>query len=680
MRGYTPADDERARAAANRRDRPGRRITATPRDSRPTPTPPTVAAIVADAADLARRRGRDDLARRLDQVAERVARTDTVVCVVGEFKKGKSALINALIGARRLPGRRRPRDDGRHGRPLRDRAGRHRPAARGRGAAHRGDPGRRGRPLGRRDATATTAATGVEVVEVGLPNPFLERGIALVDTPGVGGLNAAHAAATLAFLPSADALVFVTDASTELSRPGARLPVSRHGRPDRRSSSRSPRSTSTRSGAGSSPSTRAISTALGLAEHAVRAELRAARPRVSPRTTRRSRPRAATRPSPRRSSRTRSVGRGRPSLSTAIAQVLPALDQLREPLAAEVTASRASRKPPRPWPPTCATSAPGSPPWPTPMHPGRSASRTSSPRSGPGPRSRSRRGCASFVREPRTRSSGSIRPAPGRRSASASRPRPRPPSGPRSSRRPTAPPRSRPLIAGLLADEALGARRRRHPGLVRRLDAVAGRPDVRGPRQVGPDGEPRDGRRRDGRRRDARDARARCSAPRSSGRRRSASRRCSVASRSSTSAGGSWPTGGSRRARSSATFLEEVRFEADGRLASLLDDVQRQMRARFADRIARAAPDLRRDRGGARKRDGRRPNRRDAPGSPSWPRDLAEIDDLRDARSRRLDARLTRSPNRTIVDTFGVESATHRLLQSAPSIVLWGGSQGTVTG
>ena len=37
------------------------------------------------------------------------------------------------------------------------------------------------------------------------------------DTPGVGGLNAGHAAATLAFLPSADALVFVTDASAELS-------------------------------------------------------------------------------------------------------------------------------------------------------------------------------------------------------------------------------------------------------------------------------------------------------------------------------------------------------------------------------------------------------------------------------------------------------------------------------
>ncbi len=34
-----------------------------------------------------------------------------------------------------------------------------------------------------------------------------------------------------------------------------------------------------------------------------------------------------------------------------------------------------------------------------------------------------------------------------------------------------------------------------------------------------------------------------------------------------------------------ASFVEEVRFEADGRLASLLDEVQRQMRARFAERI-----------------------------------------------------------------------------------------------
>jgi hypothetical protein len=41
----------------------------------------------------------------------------------------------------------------------------------------------------------------------------------LVDTPGMGGLGAGHAAATLAFLPYADALFFVSDASCELSAP-----------------------------------------------------------------------------------------------------------------------------------------------------------------------------------------------------------------------------------------------------------------------------------------------------------------------------------------------------------------------------------------------------------------------------------------------------------------------------
>ena len=62
-----------------------------------------------------------------------------------------------------------------------------------------------------------------------IPNPLLEGGLTLVDTPGVGGLNAGHAAATLAFLPSADALVFVTDASAELSGPELEFLASARG-------------------------------------------------------------------------------------------------------------------------------------------------------------------------------------------------------------------------------------------------------------------------------------------------------------------------------------------------------------------------------------------------------------------------------------------------------------------
>src|SRR5205807_8921351 len=45
------------------------------------------------------------------------------------------------------------------------------------------------------------------------------QGLVLVDTPGMGGLGAGHAAATLAFLPFADGLILVSDASAELSAP-----------------------------------------------------------------------------------------------------------------------------------------------------------------------------------------------------------------------------------------------------------------------------------------------------------------------------------------------------------------------------------------------------------------------------------------------------------------------------
>ena len=59
----------------------------------------------------------------------------------------------------------------------------------------------------------------VYAVEVGVASPLLETGLALVDTPGVSGLESGHADITLAALGFADALIFVTDASAPLSRP-----------------------------------------------------------------------------------------------------------------------------------------------------------------------------------------------------------------------------------------------------------------------------------------------------------------------------------------------------------------------------------------------------------------------------------------------------------------------------
>ena len=184
--------------------------------------------LVGDARELARRLDRDDLAARLDEVRRRASRTDTVVCVVGEFKKGKSALINALLGTTACPV-----DDDlatsavtvvRHGDT---------PAA----TVHRREGGEalleEIEPAAVPDWTLEGAGRDgrrdVDLVEVRLPNPLLEGGLTLVDTPGVGGLNAGHAAATLAFLPSADALVFVTDASAELSGPELEFLASARG-------------------------------------------------------------------------------------------------------------------------------------------------------------------------------------------------------------------------------------------------------------------------------------------------------------------------------------------------------------------------------------------------------------------------------------------------------------------
>ena len=165
---------------------------------------------------LARDADRADLAERVQDAGRRAARTETIVCVVGEFKNGKSALINALIGTPVCPV-----DDDlattavtvvRYGDPARAEVHR-------RDGEDRTVEGIDLRALVDwvQESPGRVRRHDVELVEVRVPSPLLAAGLTLVDTPGVGGLNAGHAAATLAFLPSADALIFVTDASAELS-------------------------------------------------------------------------------------------------------------------------------------------------------------------------------------------------------------------------------------------------------------------------------------------------------------------------------------------------------------------------------------------------------------------------------------------------------------------------------
>jgi GTPase SAR1 family protein len=168
---------------------------------------------------------RPDLDERLALTRRRLSDPAFHVFVVGEFKQGKSSLVNALLNAPVCP----VDDDIATAVPTAIRFGD--PPT----AAVLFDPGGDGpdptrEPVRREIAVEQVAAHVTEAarpddegrissVEVSLPRKLLSDGLVIVDTPGVGGLGSAHSAATIGALPMADAVVFVSDASQEFTGP-----------------------------------------------------------------------------------------------------------------------------------------------------------------------------------------------------------------------------------------------------------------------------------------------------------------------------------------------------------------------------------------------------------------------------------------------------------------------------
>src|SRR3954468_22001682 len=131
--------------------------------------------------------GRNDLVERVTAAGARLKRPSTIVCVVGEFKQGKSSLVNALLGADVCPVdddlatsaitlvryadqpsavvRRKENDEHVAQQvPVNELS---------QWCSERGNPGN---------------AKGVERVELALPSAMLKQGLMIVDTPGMGGL------------------------------------------------------------------------------------------------------------------------------------------------------------------------------------------------------------------------------------------------------------------------------------------------------------------------------------------------------------------------------------------------------------------------------------------------------------------------------------------------------------
>jgi hypothetical protein len=186
---------------------------------------PLTAQIIAacgDAAAAITRLGdeatRENTAGLIRAEAERIRAGAATLVVVGEKKRGKTSLINALVGHAGLL----PVD-------IDVATSVHvevRYAAEPYALAFiEGVPEPRSIDLAEiaeyaamDPQTQLPRREDVSYLRVGVPSPLLAQGLALVDTPGVGGLVSGHARLTLAALDLADALVFVVNGSSELTK------------------------------------------------------------------------------------------------------------------------------------------------------------------------------------------------------------------------------------------------------------------------------------------------------------------------------------------------------------------------------------------------------------------------------------------------------------------------------
>jgi len=164
-------------------------------------------------AELAAEFGAEHISSTARSIAERISEGRFYVACIGQFKRGKSTLLNALIGHSVLPTAVVPVTAVptilRHGDHLSARI-------RLQNAAWADVP------LSNVEDYVSEAknpenAKGVAGVEVFVPSPLLETGMCLVDTPGLGSVFAGNTAATQSFIPHIDAAIVVIGTDPPLS-------------------------------------------------------------------------------------------------------------------------------------------------------------------------------------------------------------------------------------------------------------------------------------------------------------------------------------------------------------------------------------------------------------------------------------------------------------------------------
>ncbi len=177
-------------------------------------------ALAAKVGGIAAARGRTDLQVRMAERQARLQQHTVRVVVAGDFKQGKSTLVNALVDHEVCPAH----PDFATAVPTTISHG-YQPDAKIYRDLEQDEPTVERIELSQvgRFVSETEGADPnrdhVRSCEVTLPVPWLQAGFELVDMPGYGGLDATAGARILAELRSAQAVLFVSDASQELTAP-----------------------------------------------------------------------------------------------------------------------------------------------------------------------------------------------------------------------------------------------------------------------------------------------------------------------------------------------------------------------------------------------------------------------------------------------------------------------------
>ena len=161
----------------------------------------------------------DRVRRDLIDARARVVGDRFNLAVLGEFKRGKSTLVNALLGRSVLPT---------GVLPLTAVATVVAAGPRDRLVVEFGSGRIEERPVGELADYVTEAGNpgnrlGVELVRLELDHELLSAGVELVDTPGIGSIHSHNTEAAYAFLPRIDAALGVLDAGQPLTEAERRL-------------------------------------------------------------------------------------------------------------------------------------------------------------------------------------------------------------------------------------------------------------------------------------------------------------------------------------------------------------------------------------------------------------------------------------------------------------------------